>query len=67
MKDDTKNKRTPLLSCEQAAQYAGKSVHVIRRARAAGHLVGFLPRGSKRGWRYRKQDLDDWLMGTSSL
>lgn len=67
MKDDTKKERSQLLSCEQAAQYAGKSVHVIRRARAAGHLVGFLPRGSKRGWRYRREDIDAWLMGGASV
>lgn len=63
MEDDTRNIRTKLLTCAQAADYAGVTVRKIRSARASGALVGHLPRGCQRGWRYLVEDLDAWLMG----
>lgn len=67
MNNDTTESRTDLMSCDEAARYAGVTPHRIRKARAAGDLVGHLPRGSKRGWRYLKSDLDVWLLGEASV
>lgn len=58
---------SPWLSEREAAEYLRVSVRSLQRLRRAGEIDGYPLFGSGRsrrptGWRYRKQDLDRFLL-----